>query len=218
MRWTILWVLLITVVLLPFILVRRAVRTHSANRSTRERTRRAGWSARAVFSLLALDVFLPVPSSIVSTGAGVLLGFYPRRTVVVWSGMMVGALLGYTVGSRGPARGQAAGRRRRNRARLAVHETVRRPDHRAICRPVPVLAEASVVFAGLVHARLRAVRAADRGLESSASRWLRRGRCVFAPPRCLFVPDRLSGCAGVAGPVHRDLSRHFRPQPSRPER
>ena len=106
--------------------------------------------AGAVFSLLALDVFLPVPSSIVSTGAGVLLGF-AAGTTVVWSGMMAGCLLGYAVGSRGSA---AAKRLVGEDGIARAADLVKRYGDLTIvlCRPVPVLAEASVVFAGLVRA------------------------------------------------------------------
>lgn len=148
MRWTILWVLLITVVLLPFILFGEQFEAFGAQ-ITRSDTSR--WLVgAAVFSLLALDVFLPVPSSIVSTGAGVLLGFVPG-TLVVWSGMMVGALLGYGVGSRGSA---AARRFVGDDGIARASQLVKRYGDLTIviCRPVPVLAEASVVFAGLVHA------------------------------------------------------------------
>ena len=54
-------------------------------------------AALAIGGLLALDVFLPVPSSIVSTAAGVLLGLGPGASVV-WIGMMAGCLVGYVVG------------------------------------------------------------------------------------------------------------------------
>src|SRR5215211_3723481 len=97
MRWAILWVLLIGMVLLPFLLFEHQFNAF-AEYITRSETSR--WLvAGAIFSLLALDVFLPVPSSIVSTAAGVLLGF-TAGSAVVWAGMMGGSLLGYAVGAR----------------------------------------------------------------------------------------------------------------------
>jgi membrane protein DedA with SNARE-associated domain len=101
-----------------------------------------------VFSLLALDVFLPVPSSIVSTAAGVFLGFV-GGVGVIWLGMMAGCVLGYAVG----ARGSGAARRLVGQEGLArAGRLFERYGDATIllCRPVPVLAEASVVFAGLV--------------------------------------------------------------------
>ncbi len=148
MRWAILWVFLITIVLLPFLLFGEQFDAFG-QQITRSDTSR--WMVgAAVFSLLALDVFLPVPSSIVSTGAGVLLGFV-QGTLVVWSGMMAGALLGYAVGSRGAG---AAKRLVGDDGIARASRLVQRYGDLTIvlCRPVPVLAEASVVFAGLVHA------------------------------------------------------------------
>ena len=91
-----------------------------------------------------------MPSSIVSTAAGVLLGFW-RGSAVVWTGMMVACLIGYWLGTR------ASGTARRfvGDAGLARAEALmgRYGDWAiVICRPVPVLAEASVIFAGLVRA------------------------------------------------------------------
>jgi len=106
-------------------------------------------AATGIMALLAADVFLPVPSSIVSTAAGVLLGFW-RGAAVVFAGMTVACVLGYVVG----ARGSGAARRLVGTDGLArAAELARRYGDWAlvVCRPVPVLAEASVIFAGLVH-------------------------------------------------------------------
>lgn len=148
MRWAVLWVVLIGLVLLPFLLFEQQFNA-LAEHVTRTGTSR--WlAAVAIFGLLALDVFLPVPSSIVSTAAGILLGF-AGGAAVVWAGMMAGCGLGYAVG----ARGAEAARR------LVGEEGLGRASGLAerygdwtiiLCRPVPVLAEASVVFAGLVRA------------------------------------------------------------------
>ncbi len=145
MRWALLWVLLIGLILLPFLLFEQQFNAF-AEHVTQSGTSR--WVvAAAVFGLLALDVFLPVPSSVVSTAAGVFLGF-GAGAAVVWSGMMAGCLIGYVVGARG------AGAARR----LVGDEGLARADRLmrrygdltiVLCRPVPVLAEASVVFAGL---------------------------------------------------------------------
>ena len=148
MRWAIIWIVLVALVLVPFFLFEPQF-TAFSERMTRGDT--AVWLAAAsIFGLLALDVFLPVPSSIVSTAAGVLLGF-SLGAAVVWTGMMAACLMGYAVGARvsGAAR------------RFVGTEGLRRAEALALrygdwtivmCRPVPVLAEASVIFAGLVRA------------------------------------------------------------------
>jgi len=148
MRWAVLWVILIAIGLLPFVLFGEQFEAFGKQITQSDTSR---WLvAAAVFSLLALDVFLPVPSSIVSTGAGVLLGF-AAGTTVVWSGMMAGCLVGYAVGSRGSA---AAKRLVGEDGIARAADLVERYGDLTIvlCRPVPVLAEASVVFAGLVRA------------------------------------------------------------------
>ena len=148
MRWAVLWILLIGLVLLPFLLFEQQFNAF-AEHITRDGTSK--WLvASAVFALLALDVFLPVPSSIVSTASGVLLGF-GLGSAVVWTGMMAGCLVGYAIGATriGAAR------------RFIGDDGIRRASALmqrygdlalVLCRPVPVLAEASVVFAGLVRA------------------------------------------------------------------
>src|SRR5687767_2133940 len=151
MRWAILWVLLIGMVLLPFLLFEDQFNAFAARITSSETSR---WIVGAsLFALLALDVFLPVPSSLVSTAAGMLLGFGVGASVV-WCGMMAGAVLGYVVG----ARGSNAARRFIGEDGIArAAALVQRYGDLTIvlCRPVPVLAEASVVFAGLVRAPFR---------------------------------------------------------------
>jgi uncharacterized membrane protein YdjX (TVP38/TMEM64 family) len=148
MRWVVLWVVLIGLVLLPFLLFEQQFNAF-ADRIVQSETSRTA-AAAAILGLLAVDVFLPVPSSIVSTAAGLLLGF-GGGTVVVWTGMMAGCAIGYAVG----ARGSGAAKRLVGEQGLArASRLVRRYGDLTIviCRPVPVLAEATVVFAGLVHA------------------------------------------------------------------
>ena len=148
MRWALVWVVLISLVLVPFFLFEAEFNAF-AERITR--TDSGLWlAAVSIFSLLALDIILPVPSSIVSTAAGVLLGFW-RGAVVVWGGMMVGCLLGYALGRR--VSGAAARFVGEDGLRRAESLVDRYGDWTIVmCRPVPVLAEASVVFAGLVRA------------------------------------------------------------------
>lgn len=150
MRWALLWAIVIGLVLVPFFLFEAEFNALAAKLTGGTVSREV--AAAAIFALLASDVVLPVPSSIVSTGAGVLLGF-AAGTAVVWAGMMAGCAIAYAMG----ARATGAAERwvgieslERARALAARHGawTV------VICRPVPVLAEASVVVAGLVHAPL----------------------------------------------------------------
>ncbi len=148
MRWAALWAVLIGLVLVPFFLFEAQFNALAA-RIVQDDTSRM-LSATGIVALLAFDVFLPVPSSIVATAAGVLLGLW-KGTLVVWIGLMIGCLLGYVVGKKGTGAARwMVGAESLSRA----ESLMRRYGDAAIvlCRPVPVLAEASVVFAGLVRA------------------------------------------------------------------
>jgi len=100
--------------------------------------------AALLATLLAADILLPVPSSLVSTAAGALLGFVPGA-LVSWAGMTAGSLIGYALG-RGAASAKwlpEADRVRLERARVRYGDWLV-----IVFRSVPVLAEASAVFAG----------------------------------------------------------------------
>ncbi|MEN3338477.1 MAG: hypothetical protein V7647_2153 [Acidobacteriota bacterium] len=150
MRWAILWTILIAIVLVPFLIFEKqfeqlATWLAAGNAS--------GWAtAGAIGALLALDVFLPVPSSIVSTGAGVLLGFW-MGAAVIWIGMTLGCIIGYVFGAyaAGPARRLVGAEGLSNAGKVMDRYG---PWALVICRPIPVLAESSVVFAGLVKTAL----------------------------------------------------------------
>lgn len=147
LRWAILWSILIAIVLVPFLMFDtqfEALATWLAAGNA------SGWAtAGAIGALLAFDVFLPVPSSIVSTGAGVLLGFW-KGAVVIWVGMNLGCAIGYLFGlyAAAPAR-RLVGADGLTRASQVMDRYG--PWALVICRPIPVLAESSVVFAGLVR-------------------------------------------------------------------
>ena len=150
LRWAILWIVLIAIVLVPFFLFEDAFNA-LAERIARGETTRA-MAALAIGALLAFDVFLPVPSSIVSTAAGVLLGFW-RGAAIVWIGMTAGCLIGYAVGRRSmPLARRLVGEAGLKRAAQLADRYG--PWAVVVCRPIPVLAEATVVFAGLVKAPL----------------------------------------------------------------
>ncbi|WP_438301964.1 3-dehydroquinate synthase [Pseudomonas sp. NMS19W] len=109
--------------------------------------------ALLLIALLALDVVLPVPSSVVALLAVAMLGSVGGY-LVIFIGLCLGAGLGYALG---------AGYFRMLSSRLGLHQ--RKPGQMAyrlgtlslIClRGVPVLAETSVVAAGMQRYPLRA--------------------------------------------------------------
>jgi membrane protein DedA with SNARE-associated domain len=146
MRWA-----LIVTALLAFILIPFALFDESLSAWTLALIRNNPRSAFAIIAIaLAADVFLPIPSSIVSTLAGTLLGF-PQGLAASFAGMSVGSVLGYWFGA-------SAGR-------AVIEKTVNEKEldrvtnlHQRfgawsviISRPIPVLAEASVIAAGFTR-------------------------------------------------------------------
>lgn len=111
-------------------------------------------AAGAVVTLLAADVVLPVPSSIVAVFAGGVLGFAWGATAI-WTGLMLGCGVGYAIGARP---GRRLARRVVGPAQLAALErrgSAVGPLALILARGVPVLAEASVIAAGAARVDLR---------------------------------------------------------------
>jgi len=146
LRWALLAIILLAVILVPFFLYEAEITSWTQSVLDSERSR---WTIGALLGvLLASDVLLPLPSSMISTGCGYVLGAL-AGTLVSWLGMTVGSIIGYVIGAR-PAKAvteKAVGGDGLAQAR-AAHE--RYGDWSiVISRAVPVLAEASVILAGV---------------------------------------------------------------------
>lgn len=105
------------------------------------------WGTAALgFALLVVDVFLPVPSSLVMVAHGALLGALPGAAVSLAGGLGAAAV-GFACGrwGRAPLRRRLADGERERADRL-----LRRWGALAVVvsRPVPILAEAVAVVAG----------------------------------------------------------------------
>ncbi len=110
-------------------------------------TLRPGQIAALVVALLAVDIFLPIPSSVVSTLAGNALGFWPA-TGASWLGMMLGSAAAFALAR---AFGRPLAARLSGEAELARMDRLADrfgPLVLVLARPVPVLAEASVLLFG----------------------------------------------------------------------
>jgi len=103
--------------------------------------------ALGIAALLATDILLPIPSSTVSTVGGAAVGT-ATGTLASWAGMTAGAMLGFWL-ARKAGRPLAL--------RLSAAEELQRmqrltdqvgPLVVVLTRPVPVMAEASVLFLG----------------------------------------------------------------------
>jgi uncharacterized membrane protein YdjX (TVP38/TMEM64 family) len=150
-RWLVVTLVLVALILVPFFLFEEHFNALADRLIQGEAS--SGYVAGAIVALLASDVFLPIPSSIVAAGAGVALGFWPG-TAAIWIGMMAACLTGYAFGA---FASQAARRFVGDSGMVRADELSHRYGDYAImlCRPVPVLAEASVVFAGIVRRPIR---------------------------------------------------------------
>jgi len=136
---------IIAIVLVPFALAGSRVEAWVAQvLVTKGENQRL--TAMLIAAALAGDVLLPIPSSLVATAAGYLLGF-ARGTLAGFAGLMVGSGVGYLFG------------------RMALPrvggEAIRMISGRwgswaiAITRPIPVLAESATLFAGSCRYPLR---------------------------------------------------------------
>jgi uncharacterized membrane protein YdjX (TVP38/TMEM64 family) len=99
--------------------------------------------------LLSVDIVMPIPSSLVSTACGMILGF-TRGTLTSFIGMSLSAAAGYLMGrTASPAVERMIGQNELALLRDFQHR------HGAwmllALRPVPVLAEASILFSGLTR-------------------------------------------------------------------
>jgi membrane protein DedA with SNARE-associated domain len=147
MRWLTIALAVLALIIIPFVLFED--RFNAAADALLRRDASRWYTATAVAGLLAADVFLPIPSSIVAAASGVALGF-ARGALAVWIGMTLSCGLGYAFGARAAnAATRFIGDAGMARARFLAS---RYGDYALVlCRPVPVLAEASVIFAGIVR-------------------------------------------------------------------
>lgn len=146
MRWVWIGGFLLAAVLVPYALLE--ARLGSFTQAALE-ARNSGVTGMLVIAgLLALDVLLPIPSSIVATASGVVFGAV-EGTVVNWAGLMAGCCAGYGIGRSGAAWVRRfVGYRDIARAQAMIERFGNLAA--AVCRPVPVLAEASVVLLGML--------------------------------------------------------------------
>lgn len=113
-----------------------------------QRFNSAGWVSAAAVALLTVDIFLPIPSSVVCTVAGKVLGVF-WGTLVCWLGLNLSALIGYGLARRF---GWPFVKRFTNEdTREQVQQTVDRWSlvTLACFRPIPIFAEASILLAGV---------------------------------------------------------------------
>jgi len=109
-------------------------------------THSSGWLTALIAGLLAADIFLPTPSSVLATLAGAKLGV-EWGSMTTWCGMTLGALVGFVAARCG---GSLLLRNEKSKESLRAQELLSAygPLALAISRPIPLLAEAMVLLAG----------------------------------------------------------------------
>jgi uncharacterized membrane protein YdjX (TVP38/TMEM64 family) len=134
----------VAVVLLPYLVLGPSFEDATAEFFQGQTSRVA--AAGLGVLLLAADMILPIPSSVVGTGLGAALGWWTGMLATA-AGLTIGCVLGFALGRSGGARFV--------RSRASLHE--RRLSELlprygvtilVVCRAVPILAEASVMAAG----------------------------------------------------------------------
>lgn len=141
---------LMAIVIVPFILLGTSLEAWSFGIMQSAASR---WAiALAGGGLLAVDILLPVPSTVVAAGLGALLGA-PLGIAATAVGLTIGCAIGFFLGR---ALGHDFALRELGAADF--NYLARLLDRYglwllAACRPVPVLAEASVIAAGVMGMR-----------------------------------------------------------------
>lgn len=101
-----------------------------------------------VVGLLATDILLPIPSSVISTMAGWQLGWL-LGTFATWLGMNVGAITGFALARRFGQRFALWFSRGEDLTRMRQVSDRFGPSVLVVTRAMPVFAEASVLIAGI---------------------------------------------------------------------
>lgn len=107
-----------------------------------------GLLALFLIAALACDIVLPIPSSIVAVVAATTLGFWGGATVI-WVGLMLSCVAGYLIGAGFSLFRQSASSADISKARSLADKVG--PGTLVLMRGVPVLAETSVIAAGMVR-------------------------------------------------------------------
>jgi uncharacterized membrane protein YdjX (TVP38/TMEM64 family) len=146
-RWLLLGIAILAVILIPFVFFGARIETWTDN-FLQAASDRSGLVAIVLGLLLASDILVPVPSSMVSTAAGFFLGFM-GGIITSLAGMTVSCIAGFWLGAKfgRPIACRVVGNNELKRLEKMRHRFGEWVI--VVSRPIPVLAEASVLFAGI---------------------------------------------------------------------
>ena len=169
--------------------------------------------AAAEVGVLAADLLLPVPSSMVATLGGASLGIVVG-TACAWLGMTAGAVAGWWLGRRSASRALA-------RIDAADRDALAREERRlgpllvVLSRPLPLVAEAVALFAGAAGMPLGTFAAAAAGgnlaiafawtlagalgRDADALQWVLVAALVVPAGLALFALRRPAASRGLTG-------------------
>lgn len=205
--------LVLAIPIVPFVVFGAAL-DETISRWARETQDRAAMAA-LVTGVLAGDILLPVPSSLVSTLAGAKLGV-ALGTLASWLGMTAGAAAGFAAARRwgAPLAQRWVGAVEWERLsgvarRLGVRTLI-------VTRPLPVLAEAAVLLLGASGAAWRDVAAplalSNLGIAAAyaaAGRWaLDRGALPLALALSVALPLGATAVARRIWPAAASGDQH----------
>ena len=145
-RWLLLTFSIINLLLIPFVLFGDSLENWTRHFFQSSPTKLI--ASIVIGILLSIDIVAPVPSSIVSTASGYFLGFM-EGTIISLAGMTVSCLIGYWVGAKF---GRAAAERLVDQKEISRLESLQKRYGDwviVISRSLPLLAETSVLFAGI---------------------------------------------------------------------
>lgn len=138
------WAILITIVLIPFFIFEERINSW-INVLISENSGNTFALAAILFAVLASDIFLPVPSCLLSAMCGAFLGPV-LGFIVSFAAMSVSGVIGFFIGSTA----SSLARRLISDNEESLESNAKSgPFMLFILRPVPVLAECSCVYAGL---------------------------------------------------------------------
>lgn len=140
-----LWIALFAAILVPFALWGDAFEAYGA--SLLQNARPSLTLALTLVGLLASDLLLPIPSSVLAVGTGAVFGT-AMGALLVALGFTLGAWIGYEVGRSAGRAGVSRLVDDAQRERLEAFAAEHGAGLLVAMRAVPVLAEASVVVAG----------------------------------------------------------------------
>lgn len=144
LKSTAIWAILITIVLIPFFIFEESINSW-INVLIRENADNTFILAAILFAVLASDIFLPIPSCLLSAMCGAFLGPV-LGFIVSFAAMSVSSVIGFFIGSTASS---LARRLMSDNEKSLESNAKSGPFMLFILRPVPVLAECSCVYAGL---------------------------------------------------------------------